>query len=710
MNRRAKEKKIKYFTPKMQAKLLLVFCVIIIALMGLIVRLVYLNRKDGEKYAKRVLSQQTYTSNTIPYRRGSILDRKGTVLATSQKVYHLVLDVKYMLLEKDKSLEPTITALVDTYDSLSRDELMDIVKTKPESQYVKLLKNLTYDQMTALKDKIAKDSNIKGVWFEEDYIRQYPYKTLASHVIGFTASGNVGTWGVEQYYNDELNGSNGREYGYFDSELNLERNIKPAVNGNNVVTTIDANVQSIVQKHIDGFNEEYGSKNIGVIIMNPNNGEIYAMASNKAYDLNKPTDLSSFYTKKEIKGMTEDEKMEALNKIWRNFTINDAFEPGSTFKPLTVASVLEEGTESPGNTYICDGYEEVGGFKIRCSNRSGHGEITLQEALMKSCNDVMMQIVAKEGKKLFYNYQNSFGLGDKTGIDLPGEANGILMPKKERVASALATNSFGQNFTSTMVQMATAYSSLINGGYFYQPHVAKEIINDKGATVKAFDKTLIRKTVSEETSDFIKEAMFQTVEAGTAKYAQVPGYTVGGKTGTAQKLPRSDRTYIVSFIGNVPADNPEIVIYVAIDEPQNVLIQADSSLATKLTSKILAEVLPFLEIYPSEEEGSQDEVITDTKGNTGNNTNKSTEGTAGTKENDADKKSDTAKSNTENKSETQENNNSMTNQTNEGNNSENGQEKETNTKGEGNTTEDGSMYSDEFNPDAISDPEADTGE
>jgi stage V sporulation protein D (sporulation-specific penicillin-binding protein) len=444
--------------------------------------------------------------------------------------------------------------------------------------------------------------------------------------------------------------------------------------------------------------------------MNPNNGEIYAMASNKAYDLNNPTDLSSFYTKKEIKGMAEDEKMEALNKIWRNFTLNDAFEPGSTFKPVTIAAALEEGIVSTNETFICDGLEVVDGHIIKCSKRTGHGEITLQEALMKSCNDAMMQIVAKEGKKLFYNYQNFLGLGDKTGIDLPGEANGILMPKKDRVASALATNSFGQNFTSTMVQMAAAYSSLINGGYFYQPHVAKEIINDKGATVKAFDKILIRKTVSEETSDFIKEAMFQTVEAGTAKYAQVPGYTVGGKTGTAQKLPRSDRTYIVSFIGNVPADNPEIVIYVAIDEPQNVLIQADSSLATKLTSKILAEVLPFLEIYPSEEEGSQDEVITDTKGNTGNNTNKSTEGTAGTKENDADKKSDTAKSNTENKSETQENNNSMTNQTNEGNNSENGQEKETNTKGEGNTTEDGTMYSDEFNPDAISDPEADTGE
>lgn len=710
MNRRAKPKKIKYFTPKMQAKLLLVFCVIIVALIGLIIRLVYLNQKDGEKYAKRVLSQQTYTSNSIPYRRGSILDRKGTVLATSQKVYHLVLDVKYMLQEKEENLKPTINALVETYDSLSKDELMKIVKTKPESQYVKLLKNLTYEQMAVFKDKMEKDSHIKGVWFEEDYIRQYPYKSLASHVIGFTASGNVGTWGIEQYYNDDLNGTNGREYGYFDSELNLERNIKPAVNGNTVVSTIDANVQNIVQKQVDAFNEEYGSKNIGVLIMNPNNGEIYAMASNKAYDLNNPTDLTSFYNKKEIAGMNEDEKMEALNKIWRNFTISDAFEPGSTFKPVTVASALEEGIVSPNSTYICDGYEEVGGYEIKCSNRTGHGELTLQEALMKSCNDAMMQIVAKEGKKLFYQYQNSFGLGEKVGIDLPGEASGILMAKKDRNNTALATNSFGQNFTSTMLQVAAAYSSLINGGYYYQPHVAKEIINDEGATVKAFDKNLIRKTASRETSDFIKEAMFQTVEAGTAKTAAVPGYTVGGKTGTAQKLPRAAKTYIVSFIGNVPADNPEVVIYVAIDEPQNVIKQADSSLATKLASKILAEVLPFLEVYPS-----NDEAFTENESNTGDNSKKNTEHTSGT---------DTK---------TNKNNNSLTNQSNEVNNTESGQETNPNGDGttmgntpadgtitgdttadgtgtDGTTTEDNSETSDEFDPDALTDLGTETGE
>lgn len=690
----------------MQAKLLLVFCVIIIALIGLISRLVYLNRKDGEKYAKRVLSQQTYTSSILPYRRGSILDRKGTVLATSQKVYHLILDVKYMLLEKE-NLEPTITALADTYESLSRKELMEIVKTKSKSQYVKLLKNLTYDQMNELKSKMEKDRHIKGVWFEEDYIRQYPYDSLGSHVIGFTASGNVGTWGIEQYYNEELNGTNGREYGYIDSELNLERNIKPAVNGNTVITTIDANVQGIVQKHVDAFNEEYGSKNLGVLIMNPNNGEIYAMVSNKAYDLNNPTDLSSFYTKEEIDGMTEEEKLEALNQVWRNFTINDAWEPGSTFKPATVAMALEEGLISPDETFFCDGYEMVGGYRIKCSNRAGHGNITLQEALMKSCNDAMMQIAAKEGKKLFYNYQAFFGFGEKTGIDLPGEANGILMPKKNRVDSALATNSFGQNFTSTMVQAAAAYSSLINGGYFYQPHVAKEIINDQGATVKSFEKNLIRKTVSKETSDFIKEAMFQTVEAGTAKYAQVPGYTVGGKTGTAEKLPRADDTYIVSFIGNAPADNPEIVIYVAIDEPQNVVRQADSSLATKLTSQILAEVLPFLEIYPSHED-----IFTDTEGDTGSKSNKGSKSTSGTEKSNGDNSADSTKknSNTEDKNKSEENNDSLTNQSNEGNNTESGQESETNSDGSDTGTEEGSEISDEFYPDALSGLEEETEE
>lgn len=595
MRNAVRDKKVKKFTNKMQAKLLLVFCIVLIAVVGLVVRLVHINRTDGERYAKKVLSQQTYTSTVIPYQRGSILDRKGTVLAVSEKVYNVILDVNNMLGDK-KYLTPTMKALTECYDSITKETIMNLVNTKPESRYVILKKDISYDDMMLFKDKEEKNSNIQGVWFEEDYVRTYPYKSLASSVIGFTSSGNVGNWGIEQYYNDQLNGINGIEYGYIDSELKLEQTTKPAINGNTIVSTIDANVQGIVQKHIKSYNEEFGSVNIGVLVMNPNNGEILAMASNEEYDLNNPTDLTPFYTKKEIDKMSEKKRLDALNAIWRNYAISDTYEPGSTFKPFTVSAGLEENIIHPNDTFICDGGEEVGGFYIKCSHV--HGKVTLTQALALSCNDTLMQVGAKEGKKLFYDYQKFFGLGRKTGIDLPGEAEGIL--NKGLGAADLATNSFGQNFTATMIQMAAGFSSLVNGGYYYEPHIVKQILNSGGATLQNNDKVLVKESISKGTSDFIKNAMYKTVEEGTATDAQVPGYKVGGKTGTAQKLPRSAHTYVISFIGAVPADNPEMVIYVVIDEPKNVVGQVSSPIATKFAGEILKDILPFLEIYPTE--------------------------------------------------------------------------------------------------------------
>lgn len=582
----------------MQAKLLLVFCVVIIALFVLVGRLVYINRTDGERYTKRVLSQQTYTSKVLPYQRGSIVDRNGTVLATSEKVYNLILDAKY-LNRDEKYLKPTIAAVTECFPEITSDILMDFVTNRSDSQYIILHKGYSYDQMMLFKEKAASDSDIQGIWFEEEYVRKYPYNTLASDAIGFTSSGNVGNWGIEQFYNDRLNGTNGIEFGYIDQELKLERTIKPAINGNTIVSTIDANVQGIVQNHIKAFNEEFGSKNIGVLIMNPNNGEILAMASNEEYDLNNPTDLKPFYTEEEIAGMNEEDKLNALNTIWRNFVISDTYEPGSTFKPFTIAAGLEESIINQEDTFYCDGYELVGGWRIKCSKREGHGIISLTQALMYSCNDALMQIAAKEGKQLFYDYENFFGFGHKTGIDLPGEASGILVPEENIGVTDLATSSFGQTFNTTMIQLATGFSSLINGGYYYEPHMVKQILNADGGIVENIDRVLVKETVSAETSKFIKESMYLTVEDGTAKHAQVTGYAVGGKTGTAQKYPRVDKTYLVSFIGAVPADDPEIVIYVVIDEPQNVVKQADSSIATKFASKVLTDILPFLELYPS---------------------------------------------------------------------------------------------------------------
>lgn len=616
--------KYRKFNTRMQAKLLLVFCIITLLLFGLMGRLVYLIQQDGDRYAKNLLSRQTYVSSVLPYKRGDILDRNGTVLARSELQYRLIIDPKRLHMYPD-SMEPTLVALQD-YFNLDRVELSKILEEKAESQYVIVLKNLTIDEVEGFEALMKENKNIIGIWFEKEYVRTYPFGTLASDVIGFTSADNVGYYGIEEYYNDELNGTNGREYGYHDATLNIERIIKKAENGNSIVTTIDANIQRIIQKHIKQFNEEFGSKNIGVLIMNPNNGEIIAMASNQEYDLNNPRNLEGIYTEEELAGMTEEEKMNALNALWKNDIISNGYEPGSTFKPITIAAALEEALITKHSTYYCDGGEHIGGSYIRCSKRTGHGQITLEEALMYSCNDALMQIAAEQGRDIFYKYQLRLGLGQKTGIDLPGEASGILISKENLNSTELATSSFGQSFNVTMLQMAAAFSSLVNGGYYYQPHVVHQIINENGATVKQFNKVLVRQTVSEETSKFIQQAMYRTVEDGTAQGAKVTGFAVGGKTGTAQKLPRDAKTYIVSFLGAAPAINPEIVYFVVIDEPQNVPKQADSSIATKLSSRIMAEVLPALGIYP---EGEIDYLLPEENEENGDNNGTTSEGNAG---------------------------------------------------------------------------------
>lgn len=592
----------------MQSKLMFVFVVIMLVAAVLIGRLTYINRKNGERYEKRVLSQQSYTSSVVPYRRGSIVDRNGTVLASSDLVYNLILDAK-LILEKEETLKNEkyedgtskqymIRDAVSEHFEIERSEIDKLLADKSESQYIVLRKHLDFDVVNTFEEEImAKNKSIVGVWFEEEYIRNYPYGDLAAHVIGFTASGNVGTGGVEQYYNDTLNGTNGREYGYYDSELNLNRIVKEAVNGNTIRLTIDANIQHVVQKHLSVFLEEIGAKNVAVLVMDPNNGDVLAMAVNDSYDLNNPRDLTGIYTQEEIDAMDTDTLFTEWNKIWNNFCISQVYEPGSTWKPMTVAAALEEDLVTTTELFKCDGYEYIGGYRISCNNRSGHGMINLTQSLMKSCNDALMEIGKREGGDLLYAYQKLFGLGSKTGIDLPGEEKGLLKTNGMSVTD-LATNSFGQNFNVTMVQMAAAFCSLVNGGYYYEPRVVCEILDENGATVEEKEPVLVRETVSKATSEFIKEAMYMTVAEGTAKAAGVEGYLVGGKTGTAQKQPREDKRYLVSFLGCVPTDDPQAVVYVVVDEAQNVVTQASSTIATSFASRIMEDILPFLGIYP----------------------------------------------------------------------------------------------------------------
>ena len=440
----------------------------------------------------------------------------------------------------------------------------------------------------------------------------YNFSSLACNIIGFTSSGNVGTWGIEEYYDEYLDGVDGREYGYVNNDNIMEQVKKAPENGNSIVSTIDFNIQTIVEKWIAYYRELYTPENLGVIIMDPNSGEILAMAGQNTYDLNNPRDLSAYYTEEELAAMTDEETLDALNKIWRNYCISDSYEPGSTAKPFTVAAALEEGNVASNSKLLCDGKEFVGGWTIKCHKKSGHGEISLQQAIAYSCNDAMMQLGVLQGVETFVDYQNRFSFGTKTGVDLPGEASCETLIKDESMgASDLATNTFGQNFNTTMIQLATAFSASINGGYYYQPHVVKQILNDNGGVVESFDKKLVKQVVTKETSDILKEGLRMCVESGTGTKVAIDGYTISGKTGTAEKYPRGNGEYLLSFIGFAPYDNPEVVCYVILDNP---VVEGSQSTGQVLEiwKNIMTEVLPYMDIFEEDQivnNESQDENI-----------------------------------------------------------------------------------------------------
>ena len=703
----------------MSIKLAVLFVMILVAFGFLGIRLFIINRNDGEKYKKRVLSQQAYDSVTIPAKRGDIVDRNNTKIAVSQKVYNVCIDSKTLNKDDGAYIESTITALFSTpvEFTYTKDELRSFILSNPDSQYRIIAKKQSYESVSEIMNMVNNQSmypDFKGVWLEDTYIRQYPYNSLACDVIGFVQGENEGAYGLEEYYNDVLVGTNGREYGYLNDDENLERTLKPAQDGKTLVTSLDVNIQSIVEKNILAFNEEHrdearegaGSTNTGVIIMNPNNGEILAMASYPTFNLNDPRntdgldieveldpdryglmngildgnadiehmndaeiaeavrnmtlenqtqegiipeegaqeekdqkdqedntekeengnsgniDINVGGSKEEGKenasesddpyaGMTyaeayekayEDAKMEALNALWKNFCINFTYEPGSTMKPFTMAAGLEDGILKGDESYVCNGVMTVGDHEIHCSNRLGHGTLTFAGAIEQSCNIAFMKIGAAIGKNVFMKYNQIFNFGLKTNIDLTGEAltNSLVFDVNTMTPTDLAISSFGQGFNVTMIQMVTGFCSLINGGYYYKPHVVTKVLDSAGATVETVEPRILKQTVSEETSAKLRELCIGVVDNGTGKSARPAGYRIGGKTGTAEKYPRDKHNYVVSFMSFAPADDPQIVCYVVVDEP-NTGNQAVSKYAAVLCKDILTEVLPYMGIFQTEE-------------------------------------------------------------------------------------------------------------
>lgn len=633
------------FRPYMRTKLV-VFCIIVgLAVLVLVGRLINITSTSEAKYKKQVLSQQKYDSTTLPYKRGEILDRNGSTLAYSEKVYNVILDTKVML-DDEANYTPTLKAL-DTCFDIDIDKIKVYVDTNPSSQYYKVAKQVTYQEKMAFhqyveeQEELAKveakaqdikntGAHIKGIWFEEEYIRKYPYNTLASDVLGFTGKDNIGQFGLEEYYNNVLNGTTGREYGYLNDDSELQRTIKPADNGHTLVSTLDLNIQRIVEKVIDNYNEELrdnarpgdGAENMAVIVMDVNNGSVLSMATNKDFDCSNPYDLSAFYTEEEVAAMQErmvdadtgreptehtittiSEYSYVLNQRWRNFCLSDTYEPGSVSKPFTVAMCLEEGVVHDGDSWLCEGSLYRGGWPITCHEKSGHGTVSLSYSIQESCNVAMMYMSEKLGAENFAKYQNTFGFGLKSNVDLTGEARtaSLIHTIDTMGVSELATCSFGQGFQVSMIQMAASFSSLVNGGYLYQPQMVRQILDENGNVVKNIEPLLIKQTISADTSEKIVQYCNATVVDGTGEKAKPAGYAVGGKTGTSETIPRGNREYVVSFMGYAPADDPQVLVYVVIDRP-NV---EDQSLSTKyacwMARDIFADMLPYMNIFMTEE-------------------------------------------------------------------------------------------------------------
>lgn len=617
------------FTVKMQKKLVVLFLMVLLVFAGLSAQLYLITRDNGEEYKQKVLSQQRYDSTTIPFKRGNIVDSNGTILAVSNKVYNVILDTK-ILMKKGENLEPTLEALRKCF-GIDTAVVRQYIAEHPNSSYYVMAKRMEYEKMSAFQE-MTKDpetgASLRGVWFEDEYRREYPNGSLASDVVGFTTNDNVGTYGLEEFYNDELCGINGREYGYLNEDSNLERTTIPARDGNNLHLAIDSNIQSIVEKYLKVYNEEFkdnfrpgnGAENVGCVIMEVNTGRIIAMADYPGFNLNDPRNTASLIgmpvvdnngvrtgesvTQEILDGLDDAAMYQQLNALWKNFCISYTYEPGSVSKPFTVAAALEDGAIKGTESYNCEGFLHVGDYDISCHQTFGDGTLTVQQGIERSCNVVLMNVAFKLGKDRFVDYQRLFGMGLKTNVDLAGEARtaSMVFTKDNIGPTDLATNSFGQSFNATMIQMITGFCSLINGGYYYEPHIVDKITTADGATIENIEPRVLKRTISQATSDKIREYCNTVVsgEKGTGKTARPAGYMIGGKTGTAETLPRGNDEYVVSFMGYAPVDDPQIAIYVVVDRP-NIQYQDNARQATGIVRNVLTEVLPYLNIYMTEE-------------------------------------------------------------------------------------------------------------
>ncbi len=555
------------------------FCAVAV-IIGLLGRLVYLMVFDAEYYQKKAEALHE-REREIKAARGEIVDVKGTVLATNKTV--CTISVIHSQVKEPEKIIKALSAEL----GLSEDE----VRKKVEK--VSSMERIKTNVEKASGDRI-REMELDGVKVDEDFKRFYPYNELASKVLGFTGGDNQGIIGLEVKYEEYLKGKNGTILTTTDArgvELDgvAEDRIEP-VAGNTLKVSLDANIQMYAQQMAEKVMEEKQADKVGILLLNPQNGEILAMVNVPEFNLNDPFTLNTANGG----SLSDEEKQDALNQMWRNGCINDTYEPGSTFKVITAASCLEEGVVSLNDNFSCPGYKVVEDRKIRCHKVGGHGAETFVEGIQNSCNPVFIEIGLRLGTDNFYKYFEQFGLMGQTGVDLPGEA-GTIMHKKENVGQVeLATMSFGQSFQITPLQLATTVASIANGGERITPHFGVSVLDGDGKEVEKFDYGRRKRIVSKDTSETMKKLLESVVSEGSGKNAFVEGYHIGGKTATSQTLPRSANKYISSFVGFAPADDPQVLGMCIIYNPKG--IYYGGTIAAPVVKNIFENVLPYLGI------------------------------------------------------------------------------------------------------------------
>lgn len=568
---------LKTFTKR---KILFCAFAVILALGFLIARLSYLMIAKSDYYLEKAenLHQR---QRSIKAKRGTVFDRNGIELAGNKPVCSVSV-IHAQIADEDK----VVNALCDV---LQLEEDFVRKRVSANTMREKIKSNVDKDRADILRNM-----DLDGVMIDEDYKRYYPYDSLASKVLGFTGADNQGIVGLEVYYDDILSGTPGSiltltDANGFEIKNEAESRLEP-IPGDDLHITIDVNIQKYAEQAAAKVLKSKQAKRVSVVLMNPQNGEIYSMVNVPEYNLNEPFKLTGISTE----GMTEKEKQDALNNMWRNFCINDTYEPGSTFKTITATAALEENAVSINDTFFCPGFRIVEDRKIRCHKTAGHGSETFKQGIMNSCNPVFMDIGARVGVDRMYNNYEKLGLFERTGVDLFGEANSIMHKKENVGAVELATMSFGQSFQITPLQLLRAASAVVNGGKLVTPHFAMYSTDSAGNIKQEFVFSEKQNAIAKSTSDTMKELLEAVVAEGSGANAKVEGYRIGGKTATSEKLPRGNGKYISSFMGFAPTDNPQIIGLILIDEPVGTYY--GGTIAAPVMADIFSNILPYLGI------------------------------------------------------------------------------------------------------------------